>query len=223
MRPISRIAFLLILLVAAALPATAHAGGWATVETDSMPVGLSAGDPWRVELLVKQHGMTPLDGVKPSIRIDNGAGVVRTFKTKPAGRPGRYTAVVTYPSAGTWQTRLFDGFTDATPHRLAPVKMPAPGDGVSVMGTGRTVKGLPDEGAGSLPPRKYEAAGPALTNDVASTVPGSPADDGGMPWPVIVALGLVALAFVAAIVATGVPARRRRRGGAVPQQYLPTQ
>jgi hypothetical protein len=228
MRPISRIAFLL-LLVAAALPATAHAGGWATVEVDSQPVGLSAGDPWRVELLVKQHGRTPLDGVQPSVRIDNGAGVVRTFRARPTGRPGTYVAVVTYPSAGTWQTRLFDGFTEATPHRLAPVRMPAAGDGKSVMGTGKTVKGTPDEAGGAALPRDYEAVGTAPASSDAGTAPASdtaPAsapDDGGTSWPVIVALGLVALAFVVAIVAAGGPLTRRRRSGTAPQQYLPTQ
>jgi hypothetical protein len=116
----SRIAFL-ALLVAAALPATAHAGGWATVETDGQPVGLGAGEPWHVELLIKQHGITPIDGVKPSIRIENDAGVSRTFPARPAGRPGTYVADVTYPTAGTWRTQIFDGFTDALPHRLSPV------------------------------------------------------------------------------------------------------
>jgi hypothetical protein len=34
---------------------------------------------------------------------------------------------VTYPTAGTWRTRLYDGFTDATPHRLAPLEVAAAG------------------------------------------------------------------------------------------------
>jgi hypothetical protein len=218
MRPISRIAFL-ILLVAAALPATANAGGWATVEVDSQPVGLSAGKPWRVNLVVKQHGVRPLDGVSPSVRIDNGAGVVRTFRARPTGRPGTYAAVVTYPSAGTWQTRLFDGFTDATPHRLAPVTMPAAGKGVSVMGTGKTVTGTPDQ-AGSAIPRPENEAAPVTP--VTDTAPASAGNDSGAPWPVIVAIALVALGFAAPILVLGIP-RRRRDGTAVPQQYLPTQ
>jgi hypothetical protein len=131
MRPMSRIA-LLALLVAAAVPATAQAGGWATVEVDGGPAGLSAGDPWRVELTVLQHGITPLDGVTPSVRIQNDAGVTRTFPARPAGRPGRYVAVVTYPEAGTWRTRIFDGFTDAYPHRLKPVAIAPAGSGPAV-------------------------------------------------------------------------------------------
>jgi hypothetical protein len=116
---------LLPLAVALMVPAAAQAGGWATVELDQAPSGIVAGTPWRVELIVKQHGITPLEGVTPSVRIANDAGVVRTFPARPAGRPGHYVADVTYPAAGTWRTRFFDGFTDAMPHRLSPITVAA--------------------------------------------------------------------------------------------------
>ena len=108
------------------VPASAQAGGWATVELDHAPSGIIAGKPWRVELIVKQHGVTPIVDVRPSVRIANDAGVVRTFHARPAGRPGHYVAEVTYPAAGTWRTRFFDGFTDAMPHRLSPITVRAP-------------------------------------------------------------------------------------------------
>jgi hypothetical protein len=120
----SRIA-LLVLLAFAATTGTAHAGGWATVELGEAPGAMVAGEPWRVELIVKQHGVTPLDDVTPSLKIDNGEGVVQTFAARPAGRPGTYVADVTYPSAGTWKTRIYDGFTDAFPHRLSPLEVTA--------------------------------------------------------------------------------------------------
>lgn len=116
----SRIA-LLGLAAVLLIPAGAQAGGWATVELDQAPSGIVAGTPWRATLIVKQHGVTPLDGVKPSVKIANDAGVVRTFPARPTGRPGRYVADVTYPTAGTWRTRFYDGFTDVSPHRLAPI------------------------------------------------------------------------------------------------------
>jgi len=117
----SRFAF--VLLVAfAATAGTAHAGGWATVELGApAPKSLDSGEPWRVELIVKQHGITPLDGVTPSVEITGEAGAVRKFEARPTGRPGTYVAEVTYPSAGTWKTRIYDGFTDAVPHRLSPM------------------------------------------------------------------------------------------------------
>jgi hypothetical protein len=120
----SRIAFVL-LLAFAATTGTAHAGGWATVELGESPSGIVAGEPWRVELIVKQHGVTPMSGITPSVRIDNGEGVVRTFRARPTGTVGTYVADVTYPAAGTWRTRFYDGFTDVIPHRLAPMDVPA--------------------------------------------------------------------------------------------------
>jgi hypothetical protein len=115
---------LLPLAVALMLPAGAQAGGWATVELDQAPSGIVAGTPWRVELIVKQHGRTPLDDAAPSVRIDNGGGVVRTFHARHTGA-GRYVANVTFPAAGTWRTRIYDGWTDAFPHRLSPITVPA--------------------------------------------------------------------------------------------------
>ena len=129
----SRIA-LLAAVTFAALTGTAHAGGWATVELGETPSGLEAGKTWRVELIVKQHGVTPLAGVTPSVRIDNGAGVVKTFNARPTAKVGTYVADVTFPSGGTWKTRLFDGFTDAVPHRLSPLTVANAGGGSASAG-----------------------------------------------------------------------------------------
>jgi hypothetical protein len=121
----TRLAVLLPLVAALLVPAGAQAGGWATVELGDAPSGIVAGTPWRVELIVKQHGVTPLDVARPSLRIDDGHGVVRTFSARRTGTVGTYVADVTFPSAGTWRTRIFDGWTDATPHRLSPIAVPA--------------------------------------------------------------------------------------------------
>jgi hypothetical protein len=122
-----RIALVLVLAVLAPAEA-AQAGGWATIELGEAPSGLVAGKPWRVELIVKQHGQTLLDDAAPTVRIVNGRGVERTFPAHRIG-PGRYVAEVTFPSAGTWRTRIFDGWTDAVPHRLSPLTVAAaPGD-----------------------------------------------------------------------------------------------
>ena len=129
MRPMSRIA-LLAAVALAALTGTAHAGGWATVELGETPSGLVAGEPWQVELIVKQHGITPLAGVTPSVEITDEAGAVHTFAARPTGKVGHYVAEVDFPAAGEWKTRLYDGFTDAVPHRLSPLTV-APAGGAS--------------------------------------------------------------------------------------------
>ena len=175
----------LVLVLSAALPATALAGGWATVEVQKQPAGLGPGDPWRAELLVKQHGITPLDGLEPSVMITNEAGDTRVFVAKPAGKPGTYTVVVRYPSAGTWKTRIFDGFTDATPHRLPEYV---------VGGTGATTpEPLP------APP---------------ATAPAPATPSSGFPWPQTIAIALVALMLAAGLIAiNGAPRLRVPRPG----------
>jgi hypothetical protein len=126
MRLMSRFAF--VLLVAfAATAGTAHAGGWATVQLGApAPKSLDSGEPWRVELIVKQHGITPLDDVTPSVEITNAQGAKELFTAKHAGKPGTYVAEVTFPAGGEWNTRIYDGFTDATPHRLKPLTVSGP-------------------------------------------------------------------------------------------------
>jgi hypothetical protein len=130
---------LLVLAAASALvlAGTAVAGGWATVQLSSTPRGLSAGEPWVVDITVLQHGRTPLDGLKPTLtirksvpRITSGVAkgrpTIRTFAARPTGRPGVYRARVVFPSAGTWRYEVYDGFVQyggARTHTYAPVRI----------------------------------------------------------------------------------------------------
>jgi hypothetical protein len=183
----SRIA-LLAAVAFAALTGSAHAGGWATVELGAMPSGLTAGEPWRVELIVKQHGITPMADVTPRVEITSGS-VVRTFTAHPTKQVGHYVAEVTFPTAGEWKTRLYDGFTDVIPHRLSPLTVTAPG-------------------AAPAPALQYRTDAPV------SPAPVPPAAD-GFPWPQVVAIAFIALLFLAGIVATLDRRLPRRRPGTV--------
>ena len=119
------------LALAVLVPATALAGGWATVKLSSTPTGAKAGVPWVVQLTVLQHGQTPLAGVKPTVTIRKLAAVRSTtgntvFAARPTGRTGVYRARVVFPSAGTWRFAVYDGFTQyggARTHTFAPVKI----------------------------------------------------------------------------------------------------
>jgi hypothetical protein len=104
-------------LGALALPATAGAGGFATVGLSSLPDGTPPGGTWHVRLTILQHGRTPLSDLTPVVRIRNGT-TARSFTAKPAGRPGLYTASVVFPSAGRWRYAIDDGFTQT--HDFAP-------------------------------------------------------------------------------------------------------
>jgi hypothetical protein len=119
--------------------ATALAGGWATVELSSSPKGLSAGEPWIVEITVLQHGLAtqPLSGLKPALTIRKVASArttsssiapqaSRTFEAKATGRPGVYRARVVFPRAGVWRYEVYDAFTaygGARTHRFKAVRI----------------------------------------------------------------------------------------------------
>ena len=105
---------------ALALPATAAAGGFATVGLSSLPDGTAPGTSWHVTLTILQHGRTPLSGLAPTVIVRSADGTLtRTFAARPAGRAGRYTADVVFPAAGRWQYSVDDGFSQT--HTFAPV------------------------------------------------------------------------------------------------------
>jgi hypothetical protein len=104
------------LLAVLAFAPSALAGGWATVGLDSTP----SGPKWDVNITVLQHGRTPLDGVTPTVTIQNG-DASRTFTAKPTGKPGVYRASVRFPSAGRWTYVVHDGFVANQAHSFPPV------------------------------------------------------------------------------------------------------
>jgi hypothetical protein len=183
MTTMRRIALLLVLAVL--VPAeVAQAGGWATVELGESPSGLKPGKPWRVELIVKQHGITPMEGVQPSITIVSPKGAERTFAARPTGQVGHYVATVEFTSAGTWSARISDGFTDVVPHRISTLN----------------VGGGPETAA--APPRR----------SATPNVGGALAAPEGFPWPQVVMGAIVALLFIGGWFAAGgsvLPRERR--------------
>src|SRR5215210_1200668 len=87
--------------LAAALlaPATALAGGWATVGLSSLPDGTRPGEEWVVDVTVLQHGRTPLEGVRPKVLVKGEAGgPEKSFAADPTERAGVYRARVVFPS-----------------------------------------------------------------------------------------------------------------------------
>jgi hypothetical protein len=117
-----RLVLLVAKAAALAAPASATAGGFATVGLDSLPEGLAPGEPWTVELTILQHGRTPLDGVKPIVIVEKaGAGERRSLPARATGEPGMYRATVVFASAGTWSYVVDDGFSQR--HTYKPVSI----------------------------------------------------------------------------------------------------
>ena len=127
-------------VVALICASTALAGNWATVRLSSSPKGLTADEPWVVDITVLQHGLAsqPMCCLKPTVTIRRVAAVrstsaigkkLLTFRARPTSRTGVYRARVVFPSAGTWQYEVFDAFTafgGARTHTFAAVKILAP-------------------------------------------------------------------------------------------------
>ena len=110
------------LALAVLVPATALAGGWATVQLSSTPTGARAGVPWVVQLTVLQHGQTPLADLQPRVRITQGT-LARQFLARPTAKTGVYRARVVFPKAGMWRWSIWDGFSRThtyTAVRIAP-------------------------------------------------------------------------------------------------------
>ena len=119
-------------VLALATAGAAAAGGWATVGLSSLPPdGGGPGSTWDVTLTVLQHGMTPLDGVSPTIVIRNlDSGETQAFPATPTGAPGKYAAEVVFPSAGRWSYVVNDGFSRT--HTFKPISIgTGAGDGGS--------------------------------------------------------------------------------------------
>ena len=127
--------------VALLCASTALAGNWASVKLSSTPAGMSADEPWVVNITVLQHGLAsqPLCCVQPTVTIRRVAPTRAlsaaekaplTFRARPTNRVGVYRARVVFPSAGRWRYEVYDGFTQyggARVHQFAPVKIAAGG------------------------------------------------------------------------------------------------
>jgi hypothetical protein len=119
-------ALLLAVSAALLLAAPAAAGGWATVGLGPPASGLGAGDTWNAQMTILQHGVTPLVGVSPVVKITKG-GKTLDFPATPTSKPGVYVAKVKFPSEGSWTYQVDDGFSRT--HSFAAVQIGPGSDG----------------------------------------------------------------------------------------------
>jgi mono/diheme cytochrome c family protein len=84
-------------------------GGWAVVTVENPPEYLVAGKPLDVDFTVRQHGVTLLRDLKPSIEAKSGMRHVEGTAW-PLQRTGGYRATITVPQPGEWQLTINSGF-----------------------------------------------------------------------------------------------------------------
>lgn len=98
-----RIALGLALVLSLVLAVPAFAGGWAVITLDELPTDIVAGEPVTIGFMVRQHGRTPMDGLEPTIVANLYKEQEVTVNAEPDGKPGHYTATITFPKEGEWR------------------------------------------------------------------------------------------------------------------------
>ena len=98
-------------LVVASTAAFGANGGWAVVSVAKIPDAWIAGKPLQLTWQVRQHGVTPLDGLTPTLEARAGSRRVtgRTWAFDEGGQQG-YRGTITFPEPGEWQVTIHSGF-----------------------------------------------------------------------------------------------------------------
>ena len=92
----------LALLLALVFAFPAFAGGWAVITLDELPSDIVAGEPLTIGFTVRQHGITPMNGLDPTVTAALLKDEQFVVQAESDGKHGHYTAVLTFPQAGDW-------------------------------------------------------------------------------------------------------------------------
>ena len=98
-----RISILLALSLSLIFAIPVYAGGLAVITLDELPADVAANEPITVCFSVLQHGRTPITDLEPTITATLSKSESFVVHAKPDGKPGHYTATLTFPKAGEWQ------------------------------------------------------------------------------------------------------------------------
>src|SRR5262245_60432721 len=102
--------FALPLLISCAAVTAVYAGGWAIITLNEMPDYAVAGKSLTLTFSVRQHGVTLLAGLQPTVQAAMpGSPAVKPAVT-PGDTPGEYRAALTLPQAGEWTITINSGF-----------------------------------------------------------------------------------------------------------------
>jgi len=98
-------------LVVASTLAFSSSGGWAVVTVAKIPDAWIAGKPLQLTWQVRQHGVSPLYGLQPTLEARAGSRRVtgRTWAFEEEGQKG-YRGSITFPEPGLWQVTIHSGF-----------------------------------------------------------------------------------------------------------------
>ncbi len=104
-------------LVMAAFAGTASyaaLGGWAVITVVNPPEALEAGSIYRMEYVVRQHGVTLLTGLRGTVVVQDGSPAEATpisVQSTPGSSAGHYTATIRIPEADQVTLSIRSGFS----------------------------------------------------------------------------------------------------------------
>lgn len=108
------------------LPFTAaFLGGWATITLDQLPDQVTVRQPLTLSFAVRQHGQTPLKGLKASVTARAGTRALRAVATEQK-EAGHYSATLVLPESGDWTVTVYSGFGNSN-LTLPPLAVVEPG------------------------------------------------------------------------------------------------
>ncbi|MBA3341835.1 MAG: hypothetical protein H0T48_08355 [Gemmatimonadaceae bacterium] len=86
-------------------------GGWAVVTVSKIPDAWVAGKSLQLTWQVRQHGVTRLDGLRPTLEARSGSRRASgtTWAFDEDGQKG-YRGRITFPEPGEWQVTIHSGF-----------------------------------------------------------------------------------------------------------------
>src|SRR4051794_29882219 len=91
--------FAVALSAVAASAFTYGRGGWAVITVEDLPEHLVAGKPVELSFLVRQHGVTLLSGLRPTVFAKSGKTEVQV-SANPGKKLGSYSASLVVPGTG---------------------------------------------------------------------------------------------------------------------------
>jgi len=115
----------LLFLGAAPFAAHTYMGGWAVTTVQDLPDYVVTGKPLTLAFTVRQHGRTPLNGLKPEIEARAGTAQLRAT-ANPAKGDGQYQSTITLPHPGEWTITIHSGFMNSSV-TLLPLRAVEPG------------------------------------------------------------------------------------------------
>lgn len=99
----------------ASVVAFTSAGGWAAIKVAKVPDAWVVGKPLQLSWQVRQHGVSPVDGLSPWIEARSGSRVIQgtTWASTESGQRGSYSGRLVFPTKGEWQVTIRSGFMNS--------------------------------------------------------------------------------------------------------------